>query len=75
MKLPLKKLNRLPKKSSGQSSAKPIVLLTCSTIRNSTFIRQNGASIASLLLTTDAIVSEIPEKKETPSGMPPGGMY
>ncbi len=36
---------------------------------------QNGASIASLLLTTDAIVSEIPEKKETSSGMPPGGMY
>ncbi|HQG47998.1 MAG TPA: chaperonin GroEL, partial [Sedimentisphaerales bacterium] len=36
---------------------------------------QNGASIASLLLTTDAIVSEIPEKKEKP-GMPPGGgMY
>ena len=28
---------------------------------------QNGASIASLLLTTDAVVSEIPEKKETPS--------
>ena len=37
---------------------------------------QNGASIASLLLTTDAIVSEIPEKKERPPGMPPGGeMY
>ena len=33
---------------------------------------QNGASIASLLLTTDAVVSEIPEKKETPT-MPPGG--
>ena len=33
---------------------------------------QNGASIASLLLTTDAIVSEIPEKKESPA-MPPGG--
>jgi len=33
---------------------------------------QNGASIASLLLTTDAIVSEIPEKKETPP-MPQGG--
>lgn len=33
---------------------------------------QNGASIASLLLTTDAIVSEIPEKKETPP-MPHGG--
>jgi chaperonin GroEL len=36
---------------------------------------QNGASIASLLLTTDAIVSEIPEKKETPPGPPGGGMY
>jgi len=37
---------------------------------------QNGASIASLLLTTDAIVSEIPEKKETPPAMPHGGgMY
>jgi chaperonin GroEL len=36
---------------------------------------QNGASIASLLLTTDAVVSEIPEKKETSSGMPPDGMY
>ena len=35
---------------------------------------QNGASIASLLLTTDAIVSEIPEKKES-QGMPGGGMY
>jgi len=35
---------------------------------------QNGASIASLLLTTDAIVSEIPEKKEAPA-MPQGGMY
>ncbi|MHC4636038.1 MAG: chaperonin GroEL [Planctomycetota bacterium] len=33
---------------------------------------QNAASIASLLLTTDAIVSEIPEKKEPPA-MPPGG--
>jgi chaperonin GroEL len=33
---------------------------------------QNGASIASLLLTTDAVVSEIPEKKETPA-MPHGG--
>ena len=37
---------------------------------------QNGSSIASLLLTTDAIVSEIPEKKEPAPGMPPGGgMY
>jgi len=36
---------------------------------------QNGASIASLLLTTDAVVTEIPEKKETPPMPPGGGMY
>jgi len=37
------------------------------------FAIQNAASIASLLLTTEAIVAELPEKKkETP--MPPGGM-
>jgi chaperonin GroEL len=37
---------------------------------------QNGASIASLLLTTDAVVSEIPEKKEAPPAPPGGGgMY
>ncbi len=37
---------------------------------------QNGSSIASLLLTTDAVVSEIPEKKEAAPAMPPGGgMY
>jgi chaperonin GroEL len=35
---------------------------------------QNASSIASLLLTTEALVSEIPEdKKEAPAG-PPGGM-
>jgi chaperonin GroEL len=34
---------------------------------------QNGASIASLLLTTDAIVSDIPEKNPAPA-MPGGGM-
>ncbi len=40
---------------------------------------QNAASIASLLLTTEALVSEIPEDKpEAPAhggGMPGGGMY
>jgi chaperonin GroEL len=35
---------------------------------------QNAASVASLLLTTDAIISEIPEKKEPPKGGPGGGM-
>jgi chaperonin GroEL len=33
---------------------------------------QNAASIAGLLLTTEAIISEIPEKEKTPP-MPPGG--
>jgi chaperonin GroEL len=33
---------------------------------------ENAASIAGLLLTTEAVVSEIPEKKESPA-MPPGG--
>jgi len=33
---------------------------------------QNGASIASLLLTTDAVVSEIPEKKPKTPAMPSG---
>ncbi len=37
----------------------------------------NASSIAALMLTTEALVSEIPEKeKEMPApGMPPGGMY
>ena len=37
---------------------------------------QNASSIASLLLTTEALVSEIPEEKEEKGGggMPGGGM-
>ncbi len=34
---------------------------------------QNAASIASLLLTTEALVSEIPEKEDKAPAMPPGG--
>ncbi len=37
---------------------------------------QNAASIAALLLTTEAVVTDIPEKEEkAPAGMPPGGGY
>jgi len=36
---------------------------------------QNAASIAGLLLTTDAIISEIKEDKPEPAGAPGGGMY
>jgi chaperonin GroEL len=34
---------------------------------------QNASSIASLMLTTEAVVAEIPEKRKEPP-MPPGGM-
>jgi chaperonin GroEL len=34
---------------------------------------QNAASIASLLLTTEASVSEYPNQKDTAPGGPPGG--
>jgi chaperonin GroEL len=33
---------------------------------------QDAASVASLLITTEAMVAEKPEKK-APAGMPPGG--
>lgn len=39
---------------------------------------ENAASIAGLLLTTEALVTEIPEEEKAPAmpgGMPPGGMY
>ena len=35
---------------------------------------QNASSIASLLLTTEALISEIPEEKKDAPPMPPGGM-
>ena len=34
---------------------------------------QNGASVAVMILTTEALVTDIPEKEKAPSGMP-GGM-
>jgi len=35
---------------------------------------QNAASVAALLLMTEAVVTDKPEKEERMSGMPPGGM-
>ena len=35
---------------------------------------ENAGSIAAMILTTEALISDIPEKKEAP-GMPPGGGY
>ena len=34
---------------------------------------QNAASIAALMLTTEALVTELPEKKGPGPAMPPGG--
>jgi chaperonin GroEL len=34
---------------------------------------QNAASIAGLMLTTEALISEIKEKEKAPAGMPGGG--
>jgi chaperonin GroEL len=36
---------------------------------------QNAASIAALMLTTEALVTEVPEKKEKAPATPPGGGY
>ncbi len=36
---------------------------------------QNAASVATLILTTDAVVTDLPEEKEKGPGMPPGGGY
>ncbi|MBW1991438.1 MAG: chaperonin GroEL [Deltaproteobacteria bacterium] len=36
---------------------------------------QNAASVASLLITTEAMVAEKPKKEEPQPAMPPGGMY
>ena len=36
---------------------------------------QNAASVASLLLTTEALVTEVPEKKKSAASAPPGGGY
>lgn len=36
---------------------------------------QNAASIAALMLTTEALITDIPEEKKQPPMMPPGGGY
>ncbi len=35
---------------------------------------QNAASVGMMVLTTEALITDIPEKKDPTSGMPPGGM-
>ena len=38
------------------------------------FALQNAGSIASLMLTTEALITDLPEEKEKTPPMPPGGM-
>ncbi|MBA2370395.1 MAG: chaperonin GroEL [Candidatus Limnocylindria bacterium] len=35
---------------------------------------ENGASVAAMILTTEALITDLPEKDKAPAGMPPGGM-
>jgi chaperonin GroEL len=35
---------------------------------------ENAASVAGLLLTTETVITDIPEKEKAVPGMPPGGM-
>jgi chaperonin GroEL len=35
---------------------------------------QNAVSVAMMVLTTEALVTDIPEEKKETPGMPPGGM-
>jgi chaperonin GroEL len=39
------------------------------------FALQNASSVASLMLTTEALIAEKPKKETPPPGMPPGGGY
>jgi chaperonin GroEL len=35
---------------------------------------QNAVSVAAMILTTECLITDLPEKEEKTSGMPPGGM-
>ncbi|HKC14474.1 MAG TPA: chaperonin GroEL [Patescibacteria group bacterium] len=43
-------------------------------VKVSRSVVQNAASVGMMVLTTEALVTDIPEKKEPVPGMPPGGM-
>src|SRR3989344_4813496 len=38
------------------------------------FALQNGASVATMILTTEALITDLPEKEKAMPAMPPGGM-
>jgi chaperonin GroEL len=58
-------------------NAKPVDMLKEGIIDPLKVVRtavQNAISVAIMILTTEALVTDIPEKKESMPGMPPGGM-
>lgn len=58
-------------------SARPVDMLKEGIIDPLKVVRtavQNAISVAIMILTTEALVTDLPEKKESMPGMPPGGM-
>jgi len=58
-------------------NAKPVDMLKEGIIDPLKVVRtavQNAISVAIMILTTEALVTDLPEKKEAMPGMPPGGM-
>ena len=58
-------------------TAKPVDMLKEGIIDPLKVVRtaiQNAISVAIMILTTEALITDIPEKKESMPGMPPGGM-
>jgi chaperonin GroEL len=63
-------------KLESAETAKPIDMIKAGIIDPLKVVRtaiQNAVSIAMMILTTEALITDIPEKKEMPA-MPPGGM-
>lgn len=59
-------------------TAKPVDMMKAGIVDPLKVVRtavQNAVSVASMILTTEALVTDLPEKTPTPApGMPPGGM-
>ncbi|MEK7450569.1 MAG: chaperonin GroEL [Patescibacteria group bacterium] len=64
-------------KTDSVETATPIGMLKEGIIDPAKVVRsavQNAISVATMILTTEALITDIPEKKEQMPGMPPGGM-
>lgn len=62
---------------TSAEAAKPIDMVKAGIIDPLKVVRtavQNAVSVASMILTTDALVTDIPEEKPAPAGGMPGGM-